>query len=554
MSRTFFSIRLVWCLLGVLLLLTGCRGDDTPEGPDVPAVYYDLLDAMTAGKRLSGVERIGESTRISFTDGSLLEIPLKELFIYDCTESDPAPVTVNSTTGTWRIGQKDTGIRQSSSSSARACQPVYAWFTWTSVSMIISNGETFTLRGSSPSGNHRLPIIRITTDGGRSISDKETYVPGSIVFEDPDCLYSDVPYLESRMGIRGRGNTSWSFEKKSWKVKLDEKQAVFGIHKDKDWALLANYSDKTLLRNMVAMELSRILGLRWTPAMVSAEVYLNGQYQGCYVLAEHKEVSKEKVDIQPVTEQDNEGEALTGDYYIEIDGHQDEPFCFWTGVGIPVMLKEPNLPTDQQKAYIRQLFSDFEKVLYSDAFADPRQGYARFIDVESFVKYFIVEELTKNVDGNLRSSTFMTKHRNGKMVLYHVWDFDIALGNCNYFPEFWEGATNSYEGWFVKDYINASKKNDGWFGRLFQDPVFLEAVRTEWKRVFPQLQGIPEYIDAQAELLGKAADRNFEKWPILSKKVWPNVVATGSYKGELDYLKEFYTSRLFWMDAALAAL
>ena len=89
---------------------------------------------------------------------------------------------------------------------------------------------------------------------------------------------------------------------------------------------------------------------------------------------------------------------------------------------------------------------------------------------------------------------------------------------------------------------------------MFQDPMFLEAVRAEWKRVFPQLQEIPAYIDEQAELLGKAADRNFEKWPILNKKVWPNVVATGSYKGELDYLKEFYTSRLLWMDAALADL
>ena len=322
-----------------MLLLAGCRGDEILESPDAPAVYYDLLDAMTAGKRLDGVERTGESTMISFSDGSRLEIPLKELFIYDCTESDPVAVTVNNATGTWMIGQKDTGIHESASASARDCKPVYAWFTWTTVSMTISNGETLTIRGPSASGKHRLPVIRITTDGNRSILDKETYVPGSIVFEDPDCLYSEVPYLECRMGIRGRGNTSWSFEKKSWKVKLDEKQTVFGFHKDKDWALLANYSDKTLLRNMVAMELSRIVGMRWTPAMVSTEVYLNGQYQGCYVLSEHKEVSKEKVDIQPATDQDNEGEAVTGDYYIEIDGHQDEPFWFWTGVGIPVMLK-----------------------------------------------------------------------------------------------------------------------------------------------------------------------------------------------------------------------
>jgi len=109
-----------------MLLLAGCRSDEILESPDAPAVYYDLLDAMTAGKRLDGVERAGESTLISFSDGSRLEIPLKELFIYDCTESDPVAVTVNNATGTWMIGQKDTGISESASASVWDCKPVYA--------------------------------------------------------------------------------------------------------------------------------------------------------------------------------------------------------------------------------------------------------------------------------------------------------------------------------------------------------------------------------------------------------------------------------------------
>lgn len=556
MSRSFSSFcrRIGLALLPVLLLLTGCGGDEIPVGPSAPDSYYDLLDALEAGKPLRSVGRTGNATTLLFTDGQSLSILLSDLFVYDCTETDPAKVQVNPATGTWTVGAKDTGIPRTESASARSCVPVYAWFTWASFHLVISNGETLSLQGASPTGKHRLPVIRITTDGGRSISDKVTYVPGTIVFEDPDGLYSSVPTREGRMGIRGRGNTSWNFEKKSWKVKLDEKQSVFGLPADKDWALLANYSDKSLLRNMVAMELSRIVGMHWTPAMVSCEVYLNGEYQGCYVLAEHKEVSGHKVDITPATAQDNEGEAVTGDYYIEIDGHQDEPFWFWTGVGIPVMLKDPNEPTDAQKAYVRKLFSDFETTLYADDFADPVTGYARFIDVGSFIKYFIVQELAKNVDGNLRSSTYLAKHRGGKMEMYHLWDFDIAFGNCNYFPDFWPGTDNTYQGWFVKDYINASRKSDGWYGRLFQDPAFLAAVRAEWNRVLPQLQRVPDYIDQQAELLGKAVDRNFERWPILGKKVWPNVVAPSTYQGEIDYLKDFYVNRLFWMDAALAAL
>lgn len=541
-------------LLLLFLLPVGCHPDDKPETPVAPKAYFDLLDALDADLELQTIARQGNSTHLIFTDGSTLDIPLEELFIYDCTESDPAPVRVDPATGTWKVGDKDTGITRSEEVLPRNCVPVYAWFTWASVSWIISNGETLTIRGESATGQYRLPVVRITTDGGQVIADKINYVPGTIVFEDPDGLYSDVPLQECRMGIRGRGNTTWGFEKKPWRVKLDEKQSVMGFHKDKNYALLANYSDKTLLRNMVAMELSRILGFSWTPHMVSVEVFLNDEYQGCYTLSEHKQVASHKVDIKVVDPETVEGEALTGGYYIEIDGSQDEPFCFWTDVGIPVMLSEPEQPNDAQKAYLKQLFKDFEDALYSEDFKDPEKGYAHYIDVDSFVKFFILQELAKNVDGNLRKSTFLTKEQGGKLEMYHVWDFDIAFGNCNYFPDFWPGTTNTYEGWFVKDYINYSYKCDGWYGRLFKDPAFVEKVRACWNQHKEEFLGIPDYIDENVRLLGKAPARNFERWKILGKKVWPNVVAPGTYSGEIDYLKEFYLNRLNWMDQALAAL
>lgn len=401
---------------------------------------------------------------------------------------------------------------------------------------------------------HTFPTIYLTTDGGAEIKDKENYVPGSIRILDPDGMYSDVKELECTMGIRGRGNTTWDMPKKPWKVKLSEKNKIFGITKNKNWALLANYSDKTLLRNLVAMELSRILGMKWTPEMRSADVYLNGEYQGCYSLAQHKEVSKEKVNIEVVTESDNEGEAVTGGYYIEIDGSQDEDFCFWTKVGIPVMMSDPEVPTTQQREYIKKLFDDFETALYSDNFRDPQEGYAKYIDVDSFIKFYIIQELSKNVDGNLRKSTFITKERGKKMEMYHVWDFDIAFGNCNYFPDFWEGVTNGPEGWFVKDYINYKEKNDGWYGRMFKDPAFVERVKEIWNNAMPELEEIPNYIDYNVTILGGAPGRNFSKWDILNKKVWPNIEALGSYEAEVNYLKSFYMTRLKWLDKAINAL
>ncbi len=399
-----------------------------------------------------------------------------------------------------------------------------------------------------------LPYVEITTEGGAPILDKENYVPGSIVFHDPDCLYSNVQELTCEMGIRGRGNTTWNMPKKPWKVKLSSKQEVFGMPKNKNWALLANYSDKTLLRNITAMEISRIIGMQWTPEMRSVEVYLNGEYQGVYSYAQHKEVSKEKVNIEVVTEEDNEGEAVTGGYYIEIDGSQDEDCSFWTEVGIPIMIDDPEVPTEAQRTYIKQYFKDFETALYADNYASPTEGYAKYIDPDSFIKNYLIQELVKNVDGNLRKSTFITKERNSRMMMYHVWDFDIAFGNCNYFPDFWPGVTNGPEGWFVKNHINASEPNDGWYGRMFKDPAFKERVKEIWNNAKSDLQGIPAYIDYNVDLLDGAQNRNFATWKILDKQVWPNLYVFGSYDKEVEYLKSFYSDRLKWLDDALNSL
>jgi hypothetical protein len=157
------------------------------------------------------------------------------------------------------------------------------------------------------------------------------------------------------MGIRGRGNSTWGWPKKPWKIKLDEKASLLGMPADKEWALLANYSDRTLVRNIVAMRLSEICGFSWTPRMRSVEVYLNGGYQGVYTLCEHKKVSSDRVDIDLVGEADNEGEAVTGGYYFEIEEQQDETTCWLTSMEVPMMFSDPEEPTARQLEYVKNL-------------------------------------------------------------------------------------------------------------------------------------------------------------------------------------------------------
>lgn len=414
--------------------------------------------------------------------------------------------------------------------------------------------KTYTVRMSVPA-IPRLPIIRINTENSYPILDKKNYIPGKVVIEDPDGAYWDTPKLEVTItdnGVRGRGNTTWDMPKKPYKIKFDEKISIFGLGEDKEWVLLANYADKTLLRNVVAMKLSEIVGMTWTPSMLPVELYLNDEYMGCYTFSEHKKVSKHRVDLDIVGDSDNSGDAVTGDYYMEIEQNMDETTCFRTSIcGIPMMFSDPEVPTAAQYDYIVGYFYEAEGALMGSNFTDPASGWQKYIDIESFAKAYIVNELTKNIDGNMRKSSFITKEKGKKLEMYHLWDYDLTLGNCNYLDDEF-GATDGPEGWFIKDfsclpYIHGWYHTN-WYTRLTDDPAFCAKVKEIWNAHHEELSSIPEFIDLKAMIMEDAQKRNFRKWNILNTSVWPNVVVKGSYAGEVDYLKDYYTKRFNWLD------
>ncbi len=393
-----------------------------------------------------------------------------------------------------------------------------------------------------------IPVVRIKTDGGAGIYDKKNYVPGTIHVADLEGLYSDVLNFNARMGIRGRGNSTWGWPKKPWKVKLDEKASILGMPADKEWALLANYSDRTLIRNLTAMKISEICGFSWTPRMRSVEVYLNGNYQGVYTFCEHKKVSLDRVDIDIVTEADNSGDAITGGYYFEMEEAMDETTCWYTGMGVPMMFSDPEEPTAQQLEYVQKYFADFEASLYSDDLADPSKGYAAYIDVDSFINYYILQELTKNIDGNLRKSSFITKERGKKLEMYHVWDFDLTLGNCGYFD--WR-VGNGPEGFWIKDFASNCTRGDNWFNLMMKDSAFVKKLQDRWNELMPELEKIEEFIEDQALVLDPAQKRNFKKWNINESVDWVKFPSLGSYEKEVEYLRDFYVKRLDWLDTEI---
>ena len=547
-------------LTGILLLAVSCREDRiVPETkPSTPPSFLEMVHAYRDGKTYVETRTLTTFSKVFFQDGTSVVVPTAEWVIEDGTDTlSYVPKTVVRQGTNWFIDGEDTGIGRTNGPLEESI-PLYAYRDLKYLRIWASNGETMEfdngwepekpeepvdppkppyidpLHDKAIPSNFRIPTVHITTEGGKAIDSKDNYVNATFRFEDPSRFYTDEESLELTGRIKGRGNTTWGMPKRPYRIKLDEKAHVFSRWGNKDWILLANYSDKTLLRNIMAMEISRICGMSWTPMMLSVEVYVNGQYQGVYAFSDHKEIAGHRVNIEVATETD-----LEGGYYLELEEAMDEPVCFKTVWDTPVMFHEPEYPTEAQQKYVREWFNGFEHAL-ERVQGEHDDAYRSYIDVPSFINYYIIQEITKNPDGNVRKSTYLTKEKGKPLEMYHVWDFDITLGNCDY--------TNfeKPEGWQMR-YVK-------WYNQMFFDPAFKKAVVDRWNELYPTLlTQVPAFLDRQHALMAGAESRNFDRWQILGVKVWPNYYYFPTYEEEYAFLKEFYEARLAWLNDRINA-
>jgi CotH kinase protein len=387
-----------------------------------------------------------------------------------------------------------------------------------------------------------LPVIYITTAGSAPVVSETDYLSGSVGVT-PVPGSSDVAY-SGTMQIKGHGNSTWLLPKKPYKVKLDSKSSLLGMSSNKDWVLLANYDDKSLLRDQVAFEVGRRLGMAWTPNSRFVELYFNGQYEGNYQLTEEIEIDKNRVNIPEMDTTDVSGNALTGGYLLEVDDRGDpDDILFSTSRGNIFDLHDPDPAAPQQLTYIQNYVQQAEDAVYSPDFADPTTGYAQYLDVDSYINWYLDNELFKNNDAVFWSSCWLYKDRGGKLFMGPVWDFDIGAGNVNY------NGNNDPTGWWLRSNPIPTAQ---WTERLFDDPAFAAAVAARWKQVkASQLDTLSTYIDQNAAALAQSERNNYQRWPILSTYVVPNAEVAGSYQGEVDYLKSWLTQRIAWMDSQL---
>ncbi|MDZ7630810.1 MAG: CotH kinase family protein [Gemmatimonadaceae bacterium] len=386
----------------------------------------------------------------------------------------------------------------------------------------------------------RLPLLSITTADGADIVSKDVYVPGTITLADS----TGTTVAEGGMEIRGRGNTTWSFPKKPYRLKLTTSTALLGMPANRHWVLLANYSDKTMLRTDLAFELSRMIGMPWTSRTRYVDLNVNGQYRGVYQLAEHVRIGAERVNIPEMKASDTSAVNITGGYLLEVDERRGEEFCFnSTMTRMVFCAANPEtllLPAwSKQRAYIQGYINRTDSALFGSRFTDPDVGYAAYIDVESAINYYLLQEALKNVDGGLRFGPYMYKQRNGKLFFGPVWDFDLAIGNVNY-----DGADRP-DGWHAR--------RSQWFVRLFEDPAFKARAAARWAELQRggTIDSLKRLVYSRANYLSVVQVRNFERWPILGTYVWPNRVVTGAYDLEVIALNVWLQSRLQWVDAEI---
>ena len=382
-----------------------------------------------------------------------------------------------------------------------------------------------------------LPTVTIHTLNGEIPYDKEHDIVSQLT------IISDngTKLLSEPGGTRERGNASRDFPKKPWRIKFDKKQNVLDAPaKAKKWTLINNYGDKTLMRNLLAFELSHRMGMSYTPYGTAVDVLMNGEYKGCYQLCDQIDINKNRVPITEMTPEDNDGDALTGGYLIEVDAYANkETSWFNSNKGNPVTIKSPddNEITPQQSQYIKNYFNTME------------QQWSTYLDLNSFLRHFLVGELSGNTDTYW--SVYMYKERNdSKLYTGPVWDFDLAFNNDK----------RIYPVNQKTDYIYRSGGSCAGKMKTFVDNIVVSnnAAKQQLLQIWDEVRqaGLTEtnvvsFIDDWEQQLQQSQRLNFLRWPILSQRVHQNPQALGSYAKEVDVVRQYMKERIAWMDKKL---
>lgn len=369
-----------------------------------------------------------------------------------------------------------------------------------------------------------IPRLVIETEHFADVKSRDTYLSANIQIYGKSAPESKI----HSVSIRARGNTSFSaMPKYSYKLKFNKKETILGMPKDKEWALIANFGDKTHIKNYITYKLAEWLGDEYAPRTQYVELFLNRTYKGLYLLTETVKVGKHRVDIP----KNNNSFLLeigptqkSGKQYFEQDDRLFE-VCY------------PKDIDDSSFALITKHISDWSQYLSNGKFHED-DSISTWLDIDDFIRYYWIQEFTKNLDGAFHRSIFFTWEKDGIIKMGPVWDFDQGYGNWN--KKEWQGP----DGWPIR--------SEGWVSKIFSDAQMRNRITNYWKEKRDFFATIPDSIYKYGSIVDKYTTNDFRRWPILrSTENQYHKESYHSYMESIDSLNSWIIQRLQWMNSNL---
>lgn len=408
-----------------------------------------------------------------------------------------------------------------------------------------------------------LPIIVINTNGQTIVDDPKKTCDMGIIYNGVgqiNNINDPFNHFFGKIGIEIRGSTSQQYPKKSYGLETRDSLgdnlnvSLLGMPKDNDWILYGAYPDKTMMRNEFTYS-SFATMQPWSPRYVYCELVINNQYVGVYTLLEKIKIEDTRVHIAKLDADDNAGDSLTGGYIIKIDKPTGGSPNQWISAyqnKVKFLYHAPKYSdlTVPQRNYIKAYVDTFEKRVYGTNFQHPTLGYAPFVDMLSFVDYFLMEEFGRTVDG-YRSSSFMYKQKDskdGKLTCGPMWDFNLSYGNADYCSAY---DTTGWQYNFNNICTGYDILVPNWWGKLLQDSNYTSLLKCRWNQLRSGIfsdNNINHWVDSVATVLNVPQQRNFQKWPILGVYVNWNYYIGLTYADEINYMKKWMKDRAKWMD------
>ncbi len=508
-------------------------------------------------------------------------------------------------------------------SMVNAPQDMQCTYEWKVGGLLKATGDSYTPSSNdlekmltveaTPSGDYagtyqtsmyisKLPVVYVNTEANQAITSKEDYINGELRIQgNVQYNQENSTLYDGTMKIRGRGNTTWGYEKKPYKIKLDEKTDLFGFGKNKHWVLLANYVDESHMRNMLSYNLSGEMGMPYMQS-VHVDFVLNGEYKGTYQFCEQVKIAGSRVDIHDwedyagdvakavynaekdngLTKDDQDRiETLlaeesmgwmttgkftynnkeykiadyisdmpdcTGGFLVEMDSYYDEYSKFRTNKGQPLQFKSPEFiaTNDTAMNYVKNYINAFESAVnaadFTTVYNDRTVSYSQLFDMDSLVQFWLVNELFMNVDA-MKKSTYMYKDTDGLFKMGPIWDMDWSSGSLvsNYL------GSGTYNEWQTTKFSDEAQANQ-WYKSIINDPYFAVKAYELYTQVREKMGAMVAdggTIDAYQALLAESADANANLWYSRENKK--------KFATQAAALKTYLKNRLNWMDTQFAS-